>query len=382
MCGSCLPHCPTFNRLGTESHSPRGRIALARALEQKPALADDRSVREALESCLQCRACESICPAHVQYGAIIEGARAQLAKARAPSVESRALIFASEHAALSAHALGVAGGLVRALRVPGKRARLLAMAQTPIPLSASSDASALLFVGCVSRSFESSAQSDLLAVARSLKLDLVAAKQQACCGAIQRHLGDSHGAQMAANANRERFASMHTRTIVSMDSGCIQALRQSMEAPTEVVEACQWLLRFEAQWTQALPESQPPQRIGIFTPCTHRGLGNESGAVSALLGRISKLEVIPITAGFGCCGSAGPHLLAHPDAANAYAAPIIDQIRSLKLDAVVTTNVGCAVHLRERIAAAGLHRHRPPHTELPIKHPVAFLTAALGLKRS
>ena len=80
-CGLCLPHCPTFRLTGLESASPRGRIAAMRAVTEGVLEVDD-SFEEAMTFCLNCRACEAVCPSLAPFGRMMEGARAELAVQR------------------------------------------------------------------------------------------------------------------------------------------------------------------------------------------------------------------------------------------------------------------------------------------------------------
>lgn len=375
MCGLCLPHCPTFRLAGTESHSPRGRVTLARALDQQPALAMDASYREALESCLQCRACERVCPAHVEFGEIIEGARALLAAVEKPSTTMRLLSWAAAHPGVSAGAIGFVGAVARALPLPGRAAAQVRRAQQPLSLSTSQPAPLALFVGCVARAFERAAQADVLDVARRIGVDFHAISDQGCCGALDRHLGLTEAAELLATHNRSRFAAAGVRTLLALDSGCIDALRRSLadvpDAP-QVLEVCRWLMQHLAEW-QPLMEPRR-QRIGLFLPCSHRNVVGDVAAVRAVLAAMPDVQVVDVPTGFGCCGAAGPHLLAHASTADAFAAPIVAALLGMQLDAVVTTNVGCALHLRERLAAAG--------SVLSVRHPVSLVAERIGAMES
>ena len=108
-----------------------------------------------------------------------------------------------------------------------------------------------------------------------------------------------------------------------------------------------------------------PQRIGLFLPCSHRHSVRDVNAPALLLSALPGVVVIPISTGFGCCGAAGPHVLAHSEQADALAEPIVDDISKLNLDAIAISNVGCAMHLAERLALRAI--------TLPVRHPVAFL---------
>ncbi|MFO1495937.1 MAG: (Fe-S)-binding protein [Lysobacterales bacterium] len=361
MCGLCLPHCPTFAWSGVESQSPRGRIALIRLLASEvpeaAAMAAEPSVRAAVESCLQCRACERVCPAGVPFGELIEGARARWFVRPLPPLAA----WMTRSPGSWARAAGLAGALRRRLPMPGRRARMAVRARRPLRLRAGA-ATSVLFVGCAARSFESESQRALLACAQALELPLLAPAGQGCCGALAQHMGQAKESQLLADRLRQCWQRARTQTVVAMDSGCLPALRQGAQG-LRVVEACRWLLNAPVDWSARL--HRRAERVGLYLPCTHRNVVGDVAAVWELLALMPELEVVPIQSGFGCCGAAGPHLLLHADQADALAAPIVDQIIDAQLDRLLTTNVGCALHLGERLAQRGV--------ELPITHPVACL---------
>jgi len=164
------------------------------------------------------------------------------------------------------------------------------------------------------------------------------------------------------------------RTLLALDSGCIDALRRGLvgdaDAP-QVLEACRWLLQRASDWQPLLRAPQRRERIGLLLPCSHRSVVGDVDAVRTLLATLADVELVEVPMGLGCCGAAGPHLLAHASAADAYAAPIVAAMLNLRLDALATTNVGCALHLEERLRAA-----RSP---LLVRHPVSFLAERLAV---
>ncbi len=77
LCGLCLPSCPTYLKTEDENESPRGRIALMRAMASNE-IPVNAKLQAHLDLCLACRACENVCPSLVEYGALIEAGHALL----------------------------------------------------------------------------------------------------------------------------------------------------------------------------------------------------------------------------------------------------------------------------------------------------------------
>lgn len=358
MCGLCLPHCPTFAVTGRETESPRGRIAIARQLAMG---VEGEGYAQALESCLQCRSCESVCPAQVPFGRLIEEARALLPGRQSPNPT---MAFA-RWPGLTARLAAIAGAVARWLGPggAGRWRRRLLRAQPPLRAPVGEESATWLFGGCAARSFEAGAQARMLEVAARLREPMQMASGLGCCGAIERHLGRSAAAAERARTLRGALDRRTPAAIVALDSACIDGLRKSSQGRVAVIEGCRWLLDRAGRWQPRLLART--ERVGVFLPCSHRHAAGDVVAVRELLARLPGLEAVDVGVGFGCCGSAGPHLLADPVRAEALAKPIVERIRGLQLDRLVTTNVGCALHLSERLLAAGI--------ELPITHPVACL---------
>jgi glycolate oxidase iron-sulfur subunit len=275
-CGLCLEACPTYVHTGDENDSPRGRIYLMRAAEEGRLAVASESFERHINRCLGCRACESACPAGVEYGQLVEAARADLrAGGERHSHTSRLLSFVLRRVWLHPARLRFAFTLARAMRdaklpqliLKTRLARLvsprlefaLALLDCSSPAGLAetnaharnkptleeeikrndrmraatkraSDASdesradapstAQLFKGCVTEGLFARINE---ATARVLGVNgcaVSAPTGQGCCGALHAHAGDLEGARVLARRNVEAFASDTGAHVVTNAGGC------------------------------------------------------------------------------------------------------------------------------------------------------------------
>ena len=361
QCGLCLPVCPTYGRERLEAESPRGRIALVRAwaldtIEPGP-IGDAH-----LDHCLGCRSCEAVCPAGVEYGALLVGARGRQRERRGVTPIQKMMEVLAARPQLLAFLVGG----YRRLR-PLLPTRLRRLPPPPPPGCAApatttdsqTGEAVAVFVGCIARTYEAPVRAALAQLCAALCIPLLSPPGQTCCGALHAHAGNVNEAARLAARNRAAFAG-HTQ-VLTLASGCQGAVAAAVEGQT--VDA----LALLDEHRDRLVFQPRPQRIALHLPCTQRNVSGTVPALRRLLAGIPQLTVIEIDAGYGCCGAAGSQMLSDPARANGYRQPLLDQLAASGATALLSANIGCRLHL-----ANG--------TALPVLHPLEFLAEALAIR--
>jgi glycolate oxidase iron-sulfur subunit len=371
-CGLCLPDCPTYRLTGTENESPRGRIALIEGRADGRLAVDDALLRH-LDHCLLCRRCERSCPSGVAYGAILDAARSSLLPPRRPTWYQGLTESPVRLRALSLLARLVPPWVTRAVP-PAHRLHRLARAlhaESPpapreYPARGRSRGRIGLFAGCATYAQQGGALQAAVELLCHSGFEVVVPREAGCCGALAAHAGQTDRAAELAARNREAFDGCDG--IVSIASGCGTHLdTYTPPLPGGQRDVCDFLLTEGRLGTK---DFQPrDQKVLVHTPCSMANVYRGEAWAYELLGLIPGLRVEPVGEAGQCCGSAGDYLLRHPKTAQRLRQPLVDDIVASDADAVVTTNVGCAMHL-----GAGL---APGRHAIEVLHPVELLARQL-----
>jgi glycolate oxidase iron-sulfur subunit len=354
QCGLCLPACPTYAIDGLESESPRGRIALARALDDGR-LAPTPATETHLDHCLGCRRCEAVCPAQVDYGAILTMARAGQRDRRPPTTRQRA----AEWLAARPQTLSALLALYRRLWP------LLPRAARPLPRPAptvrtqpdSIEGSVVaVFTGCVARSYETGLHAAVARLLAAIGQRAVFPDGQTCCGTLHAHAGDRDTAMALAANNRVAFTG--AGTVLTLASGCHEAVADAIPGTRDAIAHL-------AAHADRLHFAPRPERVALHLPCSQRNVVRSDDALRRLLARVPGLEVVTLDAGFGCCGAAGTQMLTDPARAGRFRQPLLDQLAASGATRLLSANIGCRLHL-----ANG--------TALPVQHPLELLADCLA----
>ena len=357
-CGLCLPHCPTHRLYAHEADSPRGRIALAEGL-LRGLLAPDATLREHLERCLLCRACEAHCPSGVKFSRIINAARNALGPRQTIPSLDRPLAR-----------LGLA--LARRLPLPGSRARLAralagsgsAPAPGHYPPSGPPHSRLGLLTGCVTATQQAGALHAAIRLLNALGHEVVVPPAATCCGALAAHHGDAAAAARHTDALRKAFAGLDG--MVAIASGCALQLHETLPelGPEDLV----------TRLARELPDSglhfaPVNARVALHVPCTLANGLRQGDDLPRLIGCLPETDWRPLGRPGDCCGAAGMHLLTRRAQAERLRLPLLEQLLSERPALLLTSNIGCALHLAEGAQTHGL--------EIEVLHPVELLARQL-----
>jgi glycolate oxidase iron-sulfur subunit len=340
-CGFCLPSCPTYVRTWQETSSPRGRISLMRALEEGTLPADDPTIGEESSFCLGCRACESVCPAGVHYGELLEHWRDHLWHGRRRGVKLRGLLW-----------------------LVGSKARVRMLGLVRRHAKGGGEAEgAQLMLGC----FERGLYPQVSRAAQTLDPSLRAPADQGCCGALHAHNGELERGRAMARELGEQLPG----TIVTTSGGCSAHLAEVL-GRDRVRELSDWLTDsrgaaadpgagepVRAARGERGPGVNPPVgsggapgsakklRIGYQDSCHLRnGLGVHRQP-RELLARIG--EFVEIKGASECCGAAGTYSTLRPKDSKRVLSDKLDAIEAARVDVVAVVNPGCYRQLADGV---------------------------------
>ncbi len=376
QCGLCLPVCPTYALDGNEAESPRGRIAIAAALARGDVEITE-ALRTPLDHCLGCLNCERVCPAHVKYGELLVETRALIGPSPNRPRQLMALLkqpTLMRWAIRLAGATGLASWKQRLVtRLPDNsawRAALDALPADPsdaiphVPEHADANLpSVALFPGCVASVEDAAAEDAATALLRAAGYR-VTRLPAFCCGAMDLHGGDMVTADRLAERVRDTWQSSGATELVTVTTGCVGTLRRAL--PDVAVSDPVSLLAARANRLTFRPLAR---RVALHLPCTQTNVARSEVALQDLLRKVPELDVAVVPRPPQCCGAAGTHMLEFPDRAARLRQGVLGQIATLAPQQLLSSNIGCRLHL-----AAGMDAHgqRWPHM-----HPLTLLAQQL-----
>jgi glycolate oxidase iron-sulfur subunit len=372
-CGFCLAVCPTYQELGQEMDSPRGRIVLMKQVLEGELPAGDAQPH--IDRCLGCLACEPACPSGVPYRDLISPYRTRVAETavRTPGEKLRRWLAAQTipypgrfRLALHGAAIGRAlGGLVPAVLrpmlelAPAHVAPAVALPRVT-PAEGERRARVALLAGCAQQVLDPDINVATIEVLARNGVEVVVPEGQGCCGGLAWHTGDIRAAQQFARRNLAAFPA-DVDAIVTNAAGCGSTMHEyplilrgtpdearAAELRKRVVDVSVFLARLglrekPAGWRE-------PQLVAYHDACHLVNAQGVRAEPRSLLKAIPGVEVREIANAHLCCGSAGTYNLDQPEIARSLGAQKAKAVTATGATTVATGNIGCLTQLKTHLA--------------------------------
>lgn len=404
-CGLCLNQCPTYRLWHLEADSPRGRIRQM-ALVDQGLLTLGKAFVTHIDRCLDCRACETACPSGVEYGKLVELARAQIEHSYKRPIVSRIArdfvyrgllpyprVIAAAARLLRFYqrsglaALARASGLLRLLGLR-ERERLLPKIDSEFffselgktyPARGPRRARVAFFAGCVAQVTFSELNRATIRVLQANGCEVVVPPEQVCCGALAAHAGVRDVARDLARANFAAFLEQDCDAIVTNAAGCGSMLKEYTQLFAANDPAHEQAQKFSGKVRDVteflanlgLAAQLRPLALRVtYQDSCHLAHGQKiREAPRTLIRAVPGVELIEMPLADQCCGSAGVYNVTQTKASLELLAVKMEGARETKAQAIVTANPGCILQLR---AGAAIHG-----TGQEVLHVVELLDRAL-----
>jgi glycolate oxidase iron-sulfur subunit len=407
-CGLCLPTCPTYAATKVERNSPRGRIALMRAIADGE-LELSRTFGEEMYYCLGCLACMTACPAGVNYAELFEQARAETEETGVLRSPKRNLIrwFTVKWLFMDLRRLQLLGSLLRLYQqlglqsllrksgilklLPKRLQELEAMtpdiqphfsAELIAPLTKPSTKRkyrVAMLTGCAQDLIFSDLNRDTVEVLARNGCEVVTPSEQQCCGSLHAHNGELKLAQELARKQIQQFPPEEFDAIITNAGGCGSHLKHyhtllagdSIYAKRaalwdkKVKDIHEWLVEIGFE----KPRADHSRQIVTYHESCHLSHGQKvTTQPRTLLQSIPGLTLVDLPESNWCCGSAGIYNLTQPEMAGQLLERKLGHIKSTGASTVATGNPGCLLQL--------INGARQQGWKLRVVHPITLLAEA------
>jgi glycolate oxidase iron-sulfur subunit len=410
-CGLCLPTCPTYDATKIERNSPRGRIALMRAIADGKMEAT-RTFAEEMYFCLGCLACMTACPAGVNYAELFEQARAEAERTGVLNSPKRMIIrsFTLRWLFMDLRRLKFVGLLMRMYQSIGlesfvrrsgvmklfpKRLQELESMTPKIQRKFSADIikpitpavsqkkyRVAVLTGCAQDLIFSDVNRDTVEVLAQNGCEVVTPPLQDCCGSLHAHNGEWELAKILARRNINQFPPNEFDAIITNAAGCgshlkhyatlladdPQYLQRAEEWDHKVKDIHEWLAQIGVQ-----PPAKSREETVTYHEACHLCHGQKITAQPRkILGAIPGLKLIELPESTWCCGSAGIYNLIQPEMANELLDRKLQRIQTTGAMTVATGNPGCLLQIMNGARKQGV--------PLRVVHPITLLAEAYRVR--
>ncbi len=379
-CGFCLATCPTYQILGDELDSPRGRIYLMKQMLEGAAVT--RKTLTHLDRCLTCRNCETTCPSGVQYGKLVDIGRrvAEARVARPPVQQLQRTVLAKFLPQQKLFGGALKLGRMAKPFLPASLGDKIppAPAQRSASPARQHARKILALAGCVQPALAPQINAAAAEVLDAIGITLFEEAHAGCCGAVSFHLNFQEEGLAAMRRNIDAWwphIESGIEAIVMTASGCGVTVREyghylrhdpvyaekAARVSALTKDLSEVLLAEQAALRAWLERRGPAQgrKVSFHSPCTLQHGQKITGVVEALL-TVAGHTLLPVSETHLCCGSAGTYSLLEPEISMQLRDRKLSHLSSPQPEVIATANIGCLTHLQSG-------------TQTPVRHWVELL---------
>ncbi|GLQ35219.1 glycolate oxidase iron-sulfur subunit [Amylibacter marinus] len=391
-CGFCTATCPTYQVLGDELDSPRGRIYLIKDMLENERVPDSKTV-EHIDRCLSCLACMTTCPSGVHYMHLIDHARDYIEQSYKRPLMDRIIRNALAHTLpydrrfrLAMRGAQMARPLARIL--PTKIKNMIEFAPRKLPPPSLNDQAQVfpaqgktlrrvaLMTGCAQKALNTDINDATLRLLRRFGCEVVVAKGAGCCGALTHHMGKTSQSHDFTARNVKAWMAEYRGkgldAIVINTSGCGTTVKDyaHMMRETDLAADAAQVSKLAMDISEVLatldlsPSIEPDLRVAYHSACSLQH-GQKITATPKNLLRDAGFTVLEPKDAHLCCGSAGTYNLLQPEISAQLKERKIKTISETDADVIAAGNIGCMMQI-----GSG--------TTVPVVHTVELLDWATG----
>jgi len=357
-CGFCTATCPTYQLLGDELDGPRGRIyQIKEILEGATPTA---STQTHLDRCLTCRSCETTCPSGVDYGRLADIGRKivedEVGRSWIQTLIRKALIVVIPNRQLFGFLMRM-GQLFRPL-MPGAIRRKIPQRVTPSVWPTSTHVRTMVVLeACAQPSATPNVNAAAARVLDRLGIQLIAAKEAGCCGAVAHHLSDHDRSYDAVKRNIDAWwplIEQGAEAIVITASGCgvmVKEYGHLLADDPLYAEKAQRVSELAKDISEVLVKEdlgglkvRGAKTLAFHSPCTLQHGQKLNGLTERVLRELG-FELKPVADSHLCCGSAGTYSILQPDLSKRLLKNKVKALEATGAPTIATANVGCQLHL-------------------------------------
>ena len=409
-CGFCLPACPTFRETGMEPASPRGRIAMMKAVVDG-IMEPDQQFQDQMNLCIGCRACEPACPADVKYGHLIEQARDAIedhAKHSLPVNIMRRTLFKTvfpkrkswkiiggalafyQKSGLQKFAHGVGAmnmfpehvAEMESILPEASSKGVIERLGTFIPAKGEAIGTVAMFKGCIMDVMFAGTNVNTVDLLAEAGFNVHIPKEQVCCGALHAHSGEMTDARELARQNVDAFMKYDVDYIVTNAGGCGALLIEYdhvLHEDEAYKDKAKWFADRIIDISELLiakgrlpqfkqkKESDGVVRVTYQDSCHLRNVMKTASAPRTLVKQVANVQFVEMKEADRCCGSGGVYNVVQPEMASDILEHKMEHANVTEASYMLTSNPGCLLQMK-----LGIEKHKPKQP-MEALHIVDFL---------